>query len=507
MKTILSCQFKLECNRFLGDTTTMEDFKNREFVFGEENVREYFKGAKMELPGFFDVIDPLPEYEIRPIFALNAQPGPPVARDVYDLAEKSMLEAIAALKEEAKAECRDPASVPKALLLALHGAMVVHGHEDAEGDFIESMRKAVGPDCPIFVTFDLHVNMTRKKAAQADALFPIEFYPHTDFYENALKAARCLIDTLEGQVRPTMAIHQLPMLFPTLPTGHESFLPFREKISALNREPGILTARFSHGFFAADVAEGTGTALVITDNDLPRAQALADSLAEEIYEKRRSFFRDCLTPDEALKEAKRLLDSGVHPPIVLADVNDNPGSGSTQDNPELLAAMIRADLPAMFSVLFDPESVERAYAAGLGNEVVLDLGGKMRPDITGGPVTATAKVLRFSDGNYRNQGPFLPGVLHRLGKSALVAVGNVKIVLSSIRVQTTDRAALRLFGLEPETCPVIGIKSAVHYRANYEPVAGRILEVATTSLGPIDPRALRYERAPKDLYPLQGLDK
>ncbi len=507
MKTILSCQFKLECNRFLGPVTTREDFEKREFVFGEENVRAYFKEAKMELPAFFDVIDPLPDYEIRPLFALNSQPGPPVAKDVYDLAESTMLPGIADLKAKAASEGRDPSAVPAALLLALHGAMVAEGHEDAEGDFLESMRKAVGPDCPIFVTFDLHVNMTRKKAAQANAIFPIEFYPHTDFYDTALKAARCLIDTLEGRVRPAMAIHELPMLFPTLPTGHESFLPFREKISALNQEPGILIARFSHGFFAADVAEGFGTVLVITDHDPERAQALADSLAEEIYANRRHFYRKCLTPDEALMEAKRLLEAGVHPPIVIADVNDNPGSGSTQDNPELLAAMIRAGIPSMFSVLFDPESVERAYAAGLGSEVELELGGKMRPDVTGGPVRATAKVLRFSDGNYRNQGPFLPGVLHRLGKSALVAVGSVQIVLSSIRVQTTDRATLRLFGLEPEKCPVIGIKSAVHYRADYEPVAGRILEVSTKSLGPIDPRALHYKRAPKDVYPLQGLDQ
>ena len=506
MKTILSCQFKLECNRFLGPVTTREDFDKREFVFGEENVRAYFKEAKMELPAFFDVIDPLPDYEIRPFFALNAQPGPPVAKDVYDLAEGTMLQAIRDLKAQAQTEGKDPASVPSALLLALHGAMVAEEHEDAEGDFLESMRNAVGPDCPIFVTLDLHVNMTKKKAAQATALFPLEFYPHTDFYENALKAAHCLIDTLEGRVVPTMAIHELPMLFPTLPTGHESFLPFREEIGALNKEPGILHARFTHGFFAADVREGFGTTLVITDNDLPRAQRLADDLAERIYAKRRSFYRDCFAPDEALREAKRLLDSGIHPPIVLADVNDNPGSGSTQDNPELLRAMIDADLPAMFSTLFDPESVERAYEAGLGNEVELDLGGKLRPDVTGGPVRAKARVLQYSDGNYRNEGSFLHGVLHRLGKAALVEVGNVKIILCSIRVQPADRAALHLFGLEPETCPVVAVKSAVHYRASYEPVAGRILEVSTKSLGPIDPRALHYEHAPKDAYPLQGLD-
>ena len=116
-------------------------------------------------------------------------------------------------------------------------------------------------------------------------------------------------------------------------------------------------------------------------------------------------------------------------------------------------------------------------------------------------------MLAFSDGEYRNEGPFLHGVIHRFGKAALIAVGNVQIILCSIRVQPADRAALHLFGLEPESCPVVAVKSAVHYRASYEPVAGKILEVETPGLGPIDPRALAYKNAPKEYYPLQGLDQ
>ena len=507
MKTILSCEFKLECNRFLGERTTRSDFEKRICLFGEEAVRKHYIGAKVEIPSFLDVIDPLPDYEIRPLFDLNAQPGPPVAKEVYDLAVETMLSGIREVKEQAEKRGEDPGAAPAALLLALHGAMVAEGHEDAEGDFLETVRAAVGPDCPIFVTFDLHVNMTKKKAANATALFPIEFYPHTDFYENGLKAAHLLIDTLEGRVHPAMAIRELPLLFPTLPTGHESFLPFREKISRLNEVPGILTARFTHGFFAADVKEGGGATLVITDGDLPQAQALADELAEEIYEKRRSFFRETLSPEDAVREAKRLLESGTHCPIVLAEVNDNPGSGSTMDVPSLLRELIQENVPSMFSALYDPESVEKAYETGIDAEAEFEVGGKFRPELTGGPVHARGKVLAFSDGEYRNEGPFLHGVIHRFGKAALIAVGNVQIILCSIRVQPADRAALHLFGLRPETCPVVAVKSAVHYRASYEPVAGKILEVETPGLGPIDPRALTYKNAPKTMYPLQGLDQ
>ena len=94
MKTILSCEFKLECNRFLGTVTTKSDFEKRICLFGEDKIRSYYKGAKVEIPSFLDTIDPLPDYEIHPVFALNAQPGSPVSKEVYDLAESTMLKAM-----------------------------------------------------------------------------------------------------------------------------------------------------------------------------------------------------------------------------------------------------------------------------------------------------------------------------------------------------------------------------------------------------------------------------
>ena len=47
------------------------------------------------------------------------------------------------------------------VLLDLHGAMVVEGIDDGDGDLLEAVRGAVGPDCPVVATFDLHGNHTR----------------------------------------------------------------------------------------------------------------------------------------------------------------------------------------------------------------------------------------------------------------------------------------------------------------------------------------------------------
>ena len=56
-----------------------------------------------------------------------------------------------------------------AILLALHGAMVLEHHEDGEGLLLEMVRDKVGRDVPIGVTLDLHANATDRMAATRSA--------------------------------------------------------------------------------------------------------------------------------------------------------------------------------------------------------------------------------------------------------------------------------------------------------------------------------------------------
>ena len=46
------------------------------------------------------------------------------------------------------------------LLIDQHGAMVVEGIADADGDFLAAIRQDVGPDMPMGCTFDLHCRAT-----------------------------------------------------------------------------------------------------------------------------------------------------------------------------------------------------------------------------------------------------------------------------------------------------------------------------------------------------------
>ena len=62
-------------------------------------------------------------------------------------------------------------------LFDLHGAMVAEGVEDAEGDLLEAIREVMGPDRPIFVTLDLHCNITPQMVEMADVIIPVRQLP------------------------------------------------------------------------------------------------------------------------------------------------------------------------------------------------------------------------------------------------------------------------------------------------------------------------------------------
>tara|TARA_B100000459_G_scaffold133332_1_gene88488 strand:+ start:226 stop:399 length:174 start_codon:yes stop_codon:yes gene_type:complete len=56
--------------------------------------------------------------------------------------------------------------------------MVAEEHDDAEDELLSRVLAAVGPDVPVMATLDLHANVTRKMAENANALISYRTYPH-----------------------------------------------------------------------------------------------------------------------------------------------------------------------------------------------------------------------------------------------------------------------------------------------------------------------------------------
>lgn len=487
MKTILTAIFRHETNRLAPGTSGWEDFQSRYALYEEAAIRRRIAGAKNEMNAFLGYFDPLEDYCICPVLALNASPGPVVAQEIFDDACHRLVKAARETPELS------------GILLCLHGAMVTERTEDGEGELLAVLRQVVGDGVPIVATLDLHANVTAKMMENATALFAYYNNPHTDPYETGLRAANCLHGTLEGRIHPVMGWARQNMLLPVTPTAHPSLAPYREKAMELSKAPGMIDVSICHGFYLSDIRDMGLVVLAVADGDRAQAEHIAQGLSQELFDRRREFQKQTLSPAEAVRIA---MESGNYP-VVLADVSDNPGCGASMDSTGLLRELLEQGAEgAAFAAVYDPEAVALAEKAGVGAMVSLSLGGKIAPEQTGGPVAVTAYVKCLADGQFHNRDEVSHGLLVKFGKCALLVVEGLQIIVCSVRCQPYDLEIYRHLGIHPEDMNILAVKSAAHFRASFGKIAARIIEVNAPGLAAPDPESAGLTHVRRPIYPL-----
>jgi len=193
------------------------------------------------------------------------------------------------------------------------------------------------------------------------------------------------------------------------------------------------------------------------------------------------------------------MDEALAPgaPVVLADTQDNPGAGGNGDTTGLLAALIEQHAEdAVLGLLIDPEAAERAREAGQGATLGFSLGG--RSNIAGdAPLEGEFTVERIGDGRFTCTGPMFKGFRMQLGTMALLrsrAAPGVRVVIASRKVQAADQEMFRHLGVEPRTQRVLGLKSSVHFRADFQPIAKEVLVVKSPGPALADPAEFHWTK-------------
>jgi microcystin degradation protein MlrC len=479
-----------ESNSFTPIPTPYEAFSEQgRGIYRGEEVLTAMRGKNTGCGGFIDGTE-AHGLELVPLLWTFAQPSGPVEATAYRRLKDEFLERLRA------------AMPVDGALLDLHGAMVVEDIEDGEGDLLAAVREILGPDRPILVTLDLHCNITQQMVDCADVLIPCDENPHTDLAERGREAADLIVRMLRDGLRPSMAWRQLPMFWGGHQLSqHEPYKSVLDRVHAMEQQTGILTASVAPGFAWADIHDAGSSVVVVTDHDPERAQREADALGEWVFSRRAEWQLQLLDFPEALRQGRA---SGAYP-VILADGQDNPGGGAPGDSTGMLRAFLEADLDeAAILAVWDPEAVQTAIAAGIGNEVTLTVGGKSSP-LQGLPVSMTARVIRISDGRYVNQGPMFTGVEENTGPTVVLQQGGVRVAVISRRTQVLDAEFPRSLGIEPTRLKWIGLKSSNHFRASYEPSAGAIYRVAFPSVQPYDLTQLPYRRRRRPMYPLEAI--
>jgi microcystin degradation protein MlrC len=415
-----------------------------------------------------------------------ANPAGPVQDEAF--------ERIAALICAALSRALDAAPLD-GVYLDLHGAAVVESFPDAEGELLRRVRAIVG-DLPLTISLDPHANLTARMVTLADAVVPFRTYPHVDMKAAGAQAMRLLLERIARGSPLARAFRQLPFW---LPLGAQCTLmpPMSEVMAeraSLADRMGAAELAFCFGFPYADFAD-CGPAIAAYADTQAKADAAADALAAHVTAREADFVQDLLPAADAVAEAKRLSQRASRP-IVIADTQDNPGGGGHGDTTGLLAELVRQQAKgAVLCLINDAASVAACASVGEGGMLDLSLGGKS----DGLPLDCTARVVKLTDGRFTMTGPMGAGNPGNLGPCALIEIDGVRVMVVSHKIQALDQAILRHVGVEPSECPILVLKSSVHFRADFGPIAEQI--IVGVAPGPVvaDPAILNFRYVRPDV--------
>lgn len=427
-----------------------------------------------------------------PVYA-NASPSAPTDRQSFD----TMADAIVAAVSRG---C-------DAVMLDLHGAMVVQGYDDGEAELLRRIRE-VAPQVPLAVALDFHGNLSPALVEQADIITGYRTYPHIDMGETGERAARSLMAMLEGRAKPFTVQRWLPML--THMNQHSPmFQPMKDIMGrAIEMEASgeVLNASVFGGFPLADIPWAGLSVIVVGDaaksGGRAEAQARCDELAGMAWQRRAEFVYRPDPLEVTVAQAKALRDF----PVVLADHGNNTASGGSADTMETIAEALRQGLDGILAgPVCDPATVAAMIEAGVGATVTLPVGGRVdMPSIgrKGAPLTLTGKVRAITDGEFTVTGPMMTGVRIACGRTAVLDTGPLQLVVSEERTEPVDLGVFTHCGLDPLRARYLIIYSRQHFRAGFQPIARSILMAAGPGVCSSDYSQFRFRNLRRPIYPL-----
>ena len=479
-----------ETNTFSSVPADYAAFEREGILRGAE-IAEKFGESQATLAGFLEAGREL-GFEAIPL--LHARTGPIglITRDACDRIVGEMTEM---LREKGPWD---------GVLLANHGAAVSEEFPDVDGEIAVRVRKVVGPDTPVGMALDMHGNMSPAMVRATDVVTIYRTNPHLDARQRAYECAELLLRTARGQIRPRQCLATPPLVINIVRqfTGEEPMRGLVADSLQVQSEPGILSTSLAEGYPYADVPEMGMSFLVIADGDPGLARRRCAWMAGRAWQRRAEMDARIPGVDEALAiAAGPRRDAG---PVVLMDVGDNIGGGSSADSTHILRRAQQLGVRGLLQTLYDPAAVQACLSAGTGNRVELSVGAKT-DELHGTPVAVSARVARISDGKYEDSGPTHAG--YRYFDSGTTAVLETAdghtLVLTSFREGNTSREQMYAAGVRPEEFRVVVAKGVVSPRPAYEPIASQIVLVNTPGLTTADLSTFNYRRRRRPLYPFE----
>ena len=485
---VLTAEISHETNSFSLHKTGKQAFMARYALMGEAAINE--RGDKnTELAGFL-ATGRAHGWQVKHVLSAAAGPSGKIRRKAFDWLCEPIISAV-------KQHHFD------GLLLGLHGAMGLDFCEDGEGELLRRIRSVAGTQMPIAITLDPHANVSKQMCVLADIIVSFKTYPHIDMRDTGRHAGEILHRTMAGEIKPRTIRVSRPML-EEVNGGRTDIGPMIERIATARtyeEQADVFAVSINAGFASADVVEIGPTVLVTGQGDFTAHSAFAETIADDIWNRRFEVLNDYLSVAEAASIAATYRpDKG---PLIIADYADNPGAGGYGDSTELLSVMLEAGVKnACFGPMVDGGVVKKLHSSVVGERIKITLGGKTDPLYGGGPLTLEGELVSISDGHFTGDGPMIHGLHGSFGPSAVLRVGDIEILVVSIARQILDLQQFIAFGIDPQRKSVVALKSMQHFRAAFEPIAGDVIVCDSGALCTPRYDRLPYRNVPRPIFPL-----
>ncbi|GJM27846.1 MAG: microcystinase C [Cyclobacteriaceae bacterium] len=484
MKKIVLIEFHQETNSFSKVPTTLREFESLALYYGEEVLSKGIKDyKKFQLAGFLKALERYGQhrFEAIPVLAAWATSGGPIQPDVYEHFHNYIIENI---KKIGRID---------AVYLSMHGAMGVQGLRDPESHLLGAIRKIVGDKIPIGVSYDLHANITAEKVNLCTFINAYHTNPHRDHFKVGYKAARLLMDTLDGTVQPTMAFLKMPLLKGGGMTI-DFLKPMRRVFKILKRmekRPGVLSVSNFMSHIWLDDEELGWSCIAVTDNNPALASALTEEIADLNWSVRDHKHPEPVSVEDAVQSLLRMKWRRNFGTAVFCDTSDIVAAGGPGENTHILnylmhkAPELRAYVP-----LRDATEVQRVYELPIGQPVTLSLGGKLEKEYNKSIIFNGLLILKEET---------------HFGKTAVVQGDNIFLVLTELPCPAFSPKFFSRLKLNLWKADIVVVKNLFPFRLLYALYNRKTFNIRTAGTTDLDVHNLNYKKIPRPIYPLDKI--
>jgi microcystin degradation protein MlrC len=474
-----------EGNTFSKVRTELVDFEHKYLVVGYAMI-DALGNTNVEVAGAFSAIDAA-GLEIVPLIATHGGAGGRVTSECYTELKGLLIERLRSV------------GPIDGVYLALHGAMICEGEDDAEGDILSSVRAVIG-DIPLSVSCDMHAHITKRMIDTCSILVGYQHYPHDDTFETGARAAGLLVRTVKGEITPTIGMRKVALVSPAVSHGTREPGPMRD-IYRWSRGVEASGRALALSYFQVqpwlDIEDTGFAAIAVTDGRPEDAAGVALELAQLAWKKRRGFEAAGTEPKAALEEGL----ATVGQPIILSDASDCVGAGAAGDSARMLEAYLQSGIVASLLIhIVDPEIVDAAWRVGAGAIVEGHLGSKIDRSY-GPPLPIEATVTHLFLGDFTYAGGLLGGVNASMGRSAVIAFRNAVVLVSSHSAYEYADEHFRAAGLDVRDFKFVVVKNPMNFKQAYAWAPKRLL-VNLPGASTSDLRNIPWRRAQRPFFPL-----